>query len=286
MEEKQTLDLNSIVKIEQLPKILEQLDILGELVDEKLEGIEDLECTEENKTEVKNKRTEINNMLSILETKRKEIKKAIMNPYDIFNDKYENVTKKKLESASLLLKTKIDTIENEQKEKGLANIKTYFEEYCKHLNINVDFDRMNLNITLTGLGKTLEGKKYKDEIKMKLDSIASDLRLIDLEEYRDEILLEYNQNMDFAKSKLIVVERHRQIEELKKQEEEKKKVVEQEELIEQAVNEVVEEVIVAPVEINEETEQEELTVSFTVIGTREQLKKVKEFLISEGIRYE
>ena len=85
MEENKTLDLNEIVKIETLPKILEQLDVLGALVDEKLEGIEELECTEENKTEVKNKRTEINNMLSVLETKRKEIKKAINAPYDIFH---------------------------------------------------------------------------------------------------------------------------------------------------------------------------------------------------------
>jgi hypothetical protein len=214
------------------------------------------------------------------------VKQAIMSKYEDFEKIYKENVSNLYSNADIELKNKVNNVENGLKEKGIANIKAYFEEYCKHLNINVDFDRMNLNITLTGLGKTLEGKKYKDEIKMKLDSIASDLRLIDLEEYRDEILLEYNQNMDFAKSKLIVVERHRQIEELKRQEEEKKKVVEQEELIEQAVNEVVEEVIVAPVEINEETEQEELTVSFTVIGTREQLKKVKEFLISEGIRYE
>lgn len=284
MEEKQTLDLNSIVKIEQLPKILEQLDVLGALVDERLEGIEELECTEENKTEVKNKRTEINNMLSTLENKRKEIKKAIMNPYDIFNDKYENVTKKKLENASQLLKTKIDTIENEQKEKGIANIKAYFEEYCEFLHIKVDFERMNLNITLTGLGKNLDGKKYKEEIKMKLDSIANDLSLIELEEYKEEILYEYNQNMDFAKSKLIVIERHRQIEELKKKEEEKQNVIEQEEIIEQAVNEVVEEVITAPKEIVEE--EDILTISFTVTGTREQLRNLKQYLIERGIKYE
>ena len=100
MEENKTFDLNEIVKIESLPKIFEQLDVLGELVDEKLKGIEELECTEENKTEVKNKRTEINNMLTVLEAKRKEIKKAINTPYELFCEKYESVTKKKLENAS------------------------------------------------------------------------------------------------------------------------------------------------------------------------------------------
>lgn len=280
MEQGKTLDLNEIIKIETLPKILEQLDVLGALVDEKLEGIEELECTEENKVEVKNKRTEINNMLSVLETKRKEIKKAINAPYDIFNEKYESVTKKKLENASNTLKNKIDTIENRQKEIGLENIKKYFDEYCKHLNINVDFEKMNLNITLTGLGKTLEGKKYKDEIKMKLDNIANDLRLIELEQYKDEILYEYNQVMDFARAKLIVVNRHQEIDRLKEQEERIQEIKEQEQKIEEKVDEV----IIAPKEIIEEDEI--ITVSFTVTGTKEKIKELKNKIIELELDYE
>lgn len=277
---------NEIIVLEQLPIIKYKLEQLSKEIEKEVDVATKLVATTENVKEIKNIRAKLNKDFSELETQRKQVKQAIMSKYDEFEKIYKENVSDLYAKADFELKNKVNNVENGLKETGLANIKKYFYEYCQHLNINVDFEKMNLNITLTGLGKTLEGKKYKDEIKMKLDSIASDLRLIDLEEYRDEILLEYNQNMDFAKSKLIVVERHRKIEELKRQEEEKKKVVEQEELIEQAVNEVVEEVIVAPVEINEETEQEELTVSFTVIGTREQLKKVKEFLISEGIRYE
>lgn len=280
MEENKTLDLNEIVKIESLPKIFEQLDVLGELVDEKLKGIEELECTEENKTEVKNKRIEINNMLTVLETKRKEIKKAINTPYELFCEKYESVTKKKLENASNTLKNKIDTIENRQKQIGLDNIKKYFEEYCEHLNIHVDFDLMNLNVTLTGLGKNLEGKKYKDEIKVKLDNIASDLRLIELEEFREEILYEYNKNLDFAKSKLMVVQRHQEIDRLKEQEERIQEIKEQEQRIEEKVDEV----IIAPKEIIEEDEV--ITVSFTVTGTKEKIKELKNKIIELELEYE
>jgi hypothetical protein len=277
---------NKIIVLEQLPIIKYKLEELSKEIQKEVSKATKLVATVDNVKEIKELRAKLNKDFNELETQRKQVKQAIMSKYEDFEKIYKENVSNLYSNADIELKNKVNNVENGLKEKGITNIKAYFEEYCKHLNIHVDFDRMNLNITLTGLGKNLEGKKYKDEIKMKLDSIASDLRLIDLEEYSDEILLEYNQNMDFAKSKLIVVERHRQIEELKRQEEEKKKVVEQEELIEQAVNEVVEEVIVAPVEINEETEQEELTVSFTVIGTREQLKKVKEFLISEGIRYE
>jgi len=56
MEEK--LNINEIIKVEQLPKVFEQLEIIGSYVDEQLKGIDTLNCTEENKQEVKNRRTE------------------------------------------------------------------------------------------------------------------------------------------------------------------------------------------------------------------------------------
>jgi hypothetical protein len=146
---------------------------------------------------------------------------------------------------------------------------------------------MNLNITLTGLGKTLDGKKYKEEVKAKLDSIANDLNLIELEEFRDEILLEYNQNLDFAKSKLIVVNRHKQMEELKKQQEEKKKQEQQEQLIEEAIDKVIEEQIIAPIEIpTAEIGEEIIEVTFTVKGNKTQLRNLKQFLNAEGLEWE
>ena len=46
-------DLDKVVVIKQLPEIMEQLDIIGKMVDEKLADINDIQCTEENKTEVK-----------------------------------------------------------------------------------------------------------------------------------------------------------------------------------------------------------------------------------------
>jgi len=79
------LNLNEIVKIEQMPKVFEQLELIGSYVDEQLKDLDKLECTDKNKQEVKDKRTVINNTLNMLETKRKEIKNKLNEPYDIFN---------------------------------------------------------------------------------------------------------------------------------------------------------------------------------------------------------
>ena len=85
------LNLNEIVKIEQMPKVFEQLELIGAYVDEQLKDLDKLECTDKNKQEVKDKRTVINNTLNMLETKRKEIKSKLNEPYDIFNKKYEEL---------------------------------------------------------------------------------------------------------------------------------------------------------------------------------------------------
>lgn len=284
MEEQTKFEIEKVMRVTQLPKIYYQLEEIGKRIDEQLDGIYDMVCTEENKVEVKNRRAEINALNNAMETKRKEIKKEILKDYDLFNEKYEQEVKSKLINASSILTNKIDEIENKQKEIGTNNIKRYFEELRESLHLEniIQFEDLNLNITLTNLGKTLEGKKYKEEIKQRLDSIANDINLINLEEYKEEILLEYKTNFDFAKSKLVVINRHNQINELKQQQEKVQEQVEQEQKIEEKVEEII-----APIEIKENEEVEEIIEStFTVKGTLKQLKLLKEFLEKEGIYYE
>lgn len=284
MEEQTKFEIEKVMRVEQLPKIFYQLEEIGKQIDTQLAGIEDLECSEDNKVQVKQRRTEINNLNTAMETKRKEIKKEILKDYELFNEKYEQEVKSKLINASSILTNKIDEIENKQKEIGINNVRRYFEELRKSLHLEniIEFEDLNLNITLTNLGKTLEGKKYKEEIKQRLDSIANDINLINFEEYKEEILLEYKTSFDFAKSKLVVINRHNQINELKQQQEKVQEQVEQEQKIEEKVEEII-----APVEIKENEEVEEIIEStFTVKGTLKQLKLLKEFLEKEGIYYE
>lgn len=284
MEEQTKFEIEKVMRVTQLPKIYYQLEEIGKEIDIQLEGIEDLECTEDNKTEVKQRRTQINNLNTAMETKRKEIKKEILKDYDLFNEKYEQEVKSKLVNASSILTNKIDEIENKQKEIGTNNIKRYFEEYRDFLHLNdiINFEDLSLNITLTNLGKTLEGKKYKEEIEQKLDSIANDIALINVEEYKEEILLEYKTCFDFAKSKLAVINRHQEINKLKEQQDRVQEQVEQEQKIEEKVEEII-----APIEIKENEEVEEIIEStFTVKATLSKLKLLKEFLEKEGIYYE
>lgn len=274
--EEQTIDINEIMKIEQMPVVFEQLEKIGALIDEKTKDLDKLECTEENKQEVKKRRTEINSTLKILEDRRKEIKTKLLEPYDVFNAKYENECKTKLENASELLKGKIDTIEHQQLQEKENEIREFAEQYLISYNLKgfIEYEDIPLNITLTASIKSL-----KEQVLAFIEKVDADLKLIGMEEYKEEILIEYNRTLDFVDSKTKVVERHRQLEELKKQQETKLEQEKQEEKVVEKVEEVI-----TPKEIIEDNEI--ITVQFTITDTKEKILKLRDYLKENEINYE
>lgn len=270
------INIDEIVKIEQMPKVFSQLEKIGELITKTTKDLDKLKCTDENKQEVKNRRTEINKTLEALEERRKEIKNKLLEPYDVFEEKYNKECKEKLQNASNLLKNKIDTIEEQQKQEKQEELELFAKEYIKVNNLEdiMTFDDIPLNITLSASMKSL-----KEETKRFIESVANDIELIKLEEYSDEILLEYKKTFDFTKSKLDVLTRKKQLEELKTRQ------LEQEEIdrLNKLVVEKVEE-IVAPKEIIDD--EDIITVTFTITDTKENIIKVREFMKKEGIKYE
>lgn len=271
------LNLNEIVKIEQMPKVFEQLELIGAYVDEQLKDLDKLECTDKNKQEVKDKRTVINNTLNMLETKRKEIKSKLNEPYDIFNKKYEETTKIKLQEASKLLAEKINKIEDEQKAKKREEVERYFNEYATSKDIDfVKFEQLNLNITLS-----VSEKNLKEQVKTFVDKVVDDLILIASQEHNDEILLDYKKTLNVSSAISNVLNRYKELEELKKKEEERAQKQEQ---VKENVKRV-EDVIAPPTRV-EAKQEETLEICFKVRGSREKLKSLVNYLKEGEYEYE
>ena len=281
MENKE-LNINEVMNVQQLPIIFQQLEIVGKYVDEELEQIKDLECTEETKQEVKKVRTNINNTLKKFEDKRKDMKNQVLEAYNQFNEKYEIEVKSKLENASNDLKTKIDEIEEQQKREKMVELYDFIDEHiaANHLENVVKKDDV---IAYAGLKLNLSTslKSLKEDALNFIEKVANEVKLIELEEqYSNEILLEYQNNgFDFTRAKLNIITKHKQLEELAKQREQVQEVVKQEEQVAQVVEEIV-----APKEIVQDDDI--LEVAFKVKGTKQQIIKLKEFLKEEGISYE
>lgn len=272
-----------LIIVRQLPEIEEHLKELSEEIEQKVENAKSLVCTEESIKTIKQVRADLNREFKELETQRKNVKEQILAPYMKFEDIYKVYISDKYKGADIELKNKVDSVENELKKQKENEIKDYFEEYKLANNIDfVDFKQTNINVTLTASKKSL-----KEQVKKFIDEIVDDLKLIETQECKEEILVEYKQSLNVSRAIQEVANRHKLLEEEKKRKEElKEKLVQQ--MSEEADRVIKEDnqsqVLEAPKV--EKKDEEILTLKFTVRGTRAKLKELKKFLEDGGYDYE
>lgn len=282
--------MNEIAVVEQLPIITEKLKKVGEELDKRINELhlDSLVCNEETRKEIKNLRTQLGTEFKECENQRKTIKNQVMTPYEEFNKIYEEEIKTRYQQADLILKTKIDEVENGIKEKTKELVLEYFNEYKASKTVIKDnyltFDELNLSIGLDGLtDKGALVKKYKDAIIEKVDNVERDIETINTMEHNDEILAEYLKNKNLSLAIKEVNDRHVILAQVQKDYE----IVQEEQKQEEKVVGKVEEVLSAPVEeqttIDDFEEQEELyEMTFKVKATLPRLKELKNYLIKEG----
>lgn len=275
-----------LIVVKQLPIIQEQLKRLSEEINKKVENAKRLICTEENKQTVKQVRTSMSKEFEELENQRKKVKEQVLAPYMQFEEVYKQYVSDKYKSADLELKNKITAIEIEQKKKLEDEARRYFEEYKESKNIDfIIFEKIGLKI-----GVSDNPTKLKKQIKTFIDQKVDDLNLIETQEHKAEILVEYKQSLNVSQAITTVTNRFKAIEEEKKRQEEQEKL--KKEIIEIAKEsdkyvekaETKTEILQAPTV--EEKQEDILTVNFKVKGTRTKLKALKEFLENGGYDYE
>ena len=274
-----------IIVVKQLPIIVEQLAQVKEQVIQRVELATSLVCTDETVKEVKKARAELNNEFKAWEEKRKEVKTAVMTPYEKFEAVYKDCVSDTYKKADADLKAKIDGVEKELKNKKTAEVKEYFDEYLESKGIDfVTFEQANVNVTLSATMKSL-----KEQAKAFVDKLGDDLALIDTQEHKAEIMVEYKKTLNVSAAITGVNARFKAIEDEKRriEEAEERRAAE-----EQHVAEITsmmpepepEPEIIPPVE--EKPQEKEYTLRFTVTGTKDKLRELKAFLDNGGYKYE
>lgn len=275
---------NEIIKVIQLPVIIEQLHEVKSEVTAKVEQALSLVCTENTVKDVKKVRSDLNKELKDYEDRRKAVKTAIMKPYNDFEEIYKDCISETYKKADAELKNKIDSVENELKAQKTAEVKAYFDEYLQSKGIDfVTFESTHINVTLSASMKSL-----KEQAKAFIDKTSDDLALINTQEHKDEILYEYKQSLNVSNAITTVANRYKAIEEAKAREEERKAREQAEAEAAAKVESVVEAVAPPTVEpIAPPVEKEKTyTLKFIVRGTMPKLKALKEFLNNGGYDYE
>ena len=269
---------NELIVVKQLPVIEEQLKNIKANIEEKVAGVLALECTEETFREIKALRADLTKEFKSLEERRKIVKAKILEPYNTFEEVYKDCVTNIFKFADDELKSRIDEVENNLKAEKRKEIEGYFNEYAESVHIDfVSFGDAHINVTMSASKKSL-----KEQSKAFLDRISDDLKLIETQEHKEEILVEYKRTLNVSNSITSVVERHKAIE----LEREKQENIMLEQTVEQAVIDKVNEAIAetAPLSAPKTVDDDDrlCKMTFTVGHRRRKMKELKVYLIREG----
>ena len=267
--------MQDLIIIKQLPQIEEHLKELSTEVDKKVENAKSLVCTEENVKTIKQVRADLNKEFKEVEQQRKAVKEQVLAPYMQFESIYKEYISDKYKSADIDLKQKVDTVESELKIIKEKEVKDYFEEYKQDNSIDfVTFEQVRINVTLTASMKSL-----KRQVKEFIDKIVDDLKLIEVQQHKAEILVEYKNTLNVSNAITTVMNRFEAVEQEKKKQEElsNQNIEEEKKKIQKAIK---------PFQQATKDNMKVFTITFTVTDNSVRLKQLKDYLIREGYQYE
>ena len=274
----------ALIEVRQLPIIAERLRMVKDQVEAMTQQAASLVCTADTVQQVKNTRADLRKQFDELETQRKQVKAAVMGPYEAFLKVYDECISGPFKIADNKLKEQIDGFESELKAGCEEKLRMYFEEL--QIVHGVDFLTFEKAMNLGRLKISMADanaktpKKLMDGIAAVTASVAEDVsRITDMEDSA-EIMAEYKKCFDVGLAVSEVQRRKRAVEA-------EKEAAEQRKIEEARKAEVVAKVDAVAPPVAAPAEPEKIfTIKFTVKCTREPGRKLKQFLITEGIQYE
>ena len=297
-----------LITLQQPPIIIyERIKAVGQQIEAKIAelNLDNQLVTEDTLKSAKNTRTTLRKELDDFETQRKYIKEQVNAPYEAFEKAYKEHIKVHYDKADNTLKAKIDEVQNRLLDDKRGRIKDYFTEFCAAQGIDfLIFERLPLNITLSASDKSL-----KEQVANFIGEVSKSLQLIESlnepDEFKAEMLTEYKQTLDVTRAIQNAQYRKQQREAELQRIEAQRVAAEQARLAAEArareaaplqapAQVTYEAQPAAPVQpepvqeatqATKEDENEIVQATFTVIGTRAQLRVLRAFLDNNNIQY-
>lgn len=233
-------NMKELIKVSQFPVIEENLKALSQTIDEKVSRAMNLVCTIDNYKDIKAIRADLNRDFKVLEEQRKTVKSAVMQPYNEFEDTYKKYVSNKFKEADADLKGKITEVEDVLKKEKEEKAEKEFETLKADSGIDwIEYKQVGIKIALSD-----SDKKIKEQIEAFIEKVQSALNVISMQEYPEEMLIEYKRTFDLQYAIGNVLERKKELEKMKEKSEPevKEKEVIEEKSIEDVLDEVVNEI--------------------------------------------
>ena len=278
-----------LIQVVQLPVIEERLRSMKETVIDQTAAAMALVCTDENLAQVRAFRADLNNTFKDLEEQRKAVKKSIMGPYEAFERVYKECITEPFKQADTSLKEKVTAVEDGIKAECESKMREYFSELCVAERVDwLKFERVGLKITLD-VARQKSHAKLREQIAGFVAGVSQAVNTISKVENAEEIMAEYRQCLDMGRAIGIVQDRHQRIEEERQAAEARRAAQEAQAAAVQKVDAVAPPTVFVPpfaAPAPQDANEKVYKCSFTVRATKTQLKRLKDFMMQEGIRYE
>lgn len=278
-----------LIQVVQLPVIEERLRSMKEKVIDQTAAAMALVCTDENLAQVRAVRADLNNTFKDLEEQRKAVKKSIMGPYEAFERVYKECITEPFKQADTSLKEKVTAVEDGIKAECESKMREYFSELCAAERVDwLKFEWVGLKITLD-VARQKSHAKLREQIAAFVVGVAQAVNTISKMEDAEEIMAEYRQCLDMGRAIGIVQDRHQRIEEERQAAEARMAAQEAQSAAVQKVEAIAPHTVLEPPVSAPAPQQDNEKVykcNFTAWGSKAQLKRLKDFMMQEGIRYE
>ena len=225
--EKPSLDFEVKAKIKSLGMIEDNILEVKEKTIKLNEYYKTVNFTEETMKQATEEKANVNKFKKAVSDYRKNIVAEYNKPIENF-EKTAKETEKILADTYNTINEQVEKYNNNKKEEIRKETKQYFNEYMISKNIDfVKYEQAGINITLNASKKSLQ-----DQCRTFIDKISDDLNLIETQEHKAEILVEYKQKLNVSQAITTVTNRFKAIEEEKRRQEEiKKKQLEEQQRI-------------------------------------------------------
>ena len=268
-----------LIVVEQLPVIRQRLEAISVKIDTQVAYALSMACTEDTYKTVKDTRAMLNKEFATLDAERKAVKKAVLAPYEQFEDDFKRLVADKYRGADTELTRKVKEVEQGLKDAKAEGVKAYFVEYAQSLSLEwVPFERSGIKVNLT-----VSDKKLREQAKAFLDGINDDIQIINGLDDQDAILAEYADSLNLNGA-IATVRARRAAEERRRQEREARERADAE-----RENTKVAEVpahLERPVVEEKPVEEVRLRVTFTVVDTKPRLRALKAWMLANGYNLE
>lgn len=279
-----------LIRVVQLPVIEAHLVSLKESIQQRTNEAASLACTVDTLQAVKKARAELNQEFKDLDDMRKSIKRQLMAPLEEFERTFKGCVTTPYSAADSALKSKVASVESGIKAECEAEMKEYFKELCAAEKVEwLKYEWLGLKISMTDANQKSHNR-LREQIAVYVTGVSTDVSAIGKMENAAEIMAEYRERRNLAASIAAVESRHKRIE----AEQAAQAAMQERQKAEAEAVEKVEALLSPPAAVSSTVEgaapvaasEKVLKCSFTVHATKTQLKKLKEFLLKIGVKYE